>query len=207
MTESRFTEDDLGPSAEEKSAARRHLVEKGAASLAVLAAGVWVGGMIALGACAAPFVFRITPAPFSGDAMAAAFSRFDQIELGAAVLILGAEVTRTWAAGPKQSRKRSARVRRLLAVVMAAAAAYAGLSLTPHIVELHKAGARRGQGPEGEELERTHKRAEAVGKAETIMGVALIGLHVFTLGSKRPDEDDEDHEYQAPLAPGPREPG
>ena len=60
-----------------------------AAAVGALAAGVWVGGMVALGACAAPFVFRMTPAPYSGDAMGAAFARFDQIALGAAVALLG----------------------------------------------------------------------------------------------------------------------
>ena len=79
-------------------------------------------------------------------------------------------------------------------------AAYGGLSLTPHIIELHRAGAQRGQGPLGDELERVHKRAESVGKIETAAGVALVALHVFTLGARRPEDEDES---VAPLPPGP----
>src|SRR5580693_6128021 len=101
MNDDRFSASDLEPDTEEVQATRRALVERVATTVAVLAAGVWVGGMTALGACAAPFVFRLTPAPYSGDAMGAAFARFDQIALGAAALLLGAEVTRTWASGAR----------------------------------------------------------------------------------------------------------
>ena len=203
MNEERFSASDLEPSDEEKRGATRSLVDRVAATVAVLAAGVWVGGMLALGACAAPFVFRLTPAPYSGDAMGAAFARFDQIALGAAVL-LGAEVARTWAAGAR-GRSAPARVRRALAVLIAACAAYTGLSITPHLNELHRAGAQRGQGPLGEELEAIHHRAESLGTVETALGVALVALHVFTLAARRRDEDDEQGAYAEPLPPGPSE--
>lgn len=204
MTEDRFSEEDLAPSTEEKWAARSWLVERVAATVAVLAAGVWVGGMVALGACAAPFVFRLTPAPFSGDAMGSAFARFDQIALGASAVLLGAEVARTLATG-RRGRRPVARVRRFIAVLMAAGAAYTGLALTPHIMELHRGGARRGDGPLGEDLDRTHRRAETVGKAEVAGGIALIALHIFTLGAaRRPGDEpgEEEDEGVAPLPPG-----
>lgn len=199
MTFERFTAADLEPSAEEQDALRRARIDRVAATLAVLAAGVWVGGMVALGACAAPFVFRLTPAPYSGNAMGSAFARFDQIALGAAVVILGAEVTRTWAGGPR-ARHLAARVRRICAIVIAMGAAYGGLSLTPRILELHRQGAQRNVGPAGEELQRVHVRAESVGKVETGLGVALVVLHVFTLGLRKPDDDEL---AAAPLPPGP----
>jgi uncharacterized membrane protein len=201
MNETRFSASDLEPSDQELGAARRLLVDRLAATVAVLAAGVWVGGMVALGACAAPFVFRLTPAPYSGDAMGSAFARFDQIALGAAVVILGAEVARTWAGGAR-ARRPAARARRITAVIAAACAAYVGLVLTPHINALHHAGAQRGQGPQGDELDRTHKTAEAVGKAETGLGALLVALHVFTLAAPRPGDDDEDA-YATPAPPGP----
>jgi len=202
MSEDRFSESDLLPSDDDKRAATRALVEKIAATVAVLATGVWVGGMIALGACAAPFVFRLTPAPFSGDAMGAAFARFDSIALGAAVFVLGAEVARTWAAGPR-GRRVPARIRRIVAIAMTFCAAYIGLALTPKINEMHRAGVQRGQGPAGAELERIHKRAELVGKAETALGVSLVILHMFTLGGGRPEDYEDDDTVSAPLPPGP----
>jgi len=186
-----------------KSVSRTEIVDRCAASAAVLAAGLWIGGLVALGACAAPFVFRLTPAPFSGDAMGAAFARFDQIALGAAVVILACEVVRTWIAR-REPRGTAARVRRIVAVVMASFAAYEGLLLTPRILELHRAGARRNVGPEGAELERVHVRAEQVGKLDLSLGVALIALHVFTVASSRSGrrKEEDDDVALAPRAPG-----
>ena len=44
------------------------------------------------------------------------------------------------------------------------------------------AGALRGLGPAGLELERLHGLAEACGKAQAGVALALIALHVVTLG-------------------------
>lgn len=198
MSEGRFSAADLEPSDEERSAARRAVVDRAAAAVAVLAAGVWVGGMVALGACAAPFVFRMTPPPLNGNAMGAAFARFDQIALGASALVLGAEVARTWAA-LKRPRTVAARIRRIAAMLMAGAVAYVGLAITPGINRLHRAGVQRGVGDDGARLERLHARAELVGKLDVVLGIALVGLHVFTLRG-REEEDDED--APEPLPPG-----
>jgi hypothetical protein len=195
MNEGRFTEADLEPTEDERRACRRMKIEKGATSVAVIAIGLWMGGLIALGACAAPFVFRLTPAPFSGDAMGAAFARFDSIALGAAVIALGAEVLRTWARGRRGGK--AARIRRMLAILLAAGAAYVALALTPKIISMHQAGITRGDPV----LDEIHHRAELVGKIELFGGLALIALHVFTLGSREEDEEDE---APGPLPPGPR---
>ncbi|MEO7328936.1 MAG: DUF4149 domain-containing protein [Minicystis sp.] len=200
MNEERFSEEDLRASAEERAAELRFQVDRVAVVVAVLATGVWIGGMIALGACAAPFVFEIVPAPFSGYAMGSAFARFDKIAIGASALLLAAEVARTWAAGV-HGRRPMARVRRLLAIVMAMGAAYTGLTITPQIMSLHRDGARRGEGDAGVTLDRIHKRAELIGKAVTVGGVVLVALHVLTLGARRPDDEPE---FLAPLPPGPR---
>jgi hypothetical protein len=201
--ETRFTEDDLAPSPEERRAAQKALADRIAAAAAALAAGVSAGGMVALGACAAPFVFRLTPAPYSGHAMGSAFARFDQIAIGASILILAAEIVRTWAAG-RRARSVLARVRRVAAILMALSASYIGLSLTPRIIDLHRAGAVRGSGPEGQALEAVHARAELVGRVETVAAVALVFLHVLTIAHRRPEDEDDD-DAVAPLPPGPRD--
>lgn len=202
MNEGQFTAADLEPSDDEKRAARREVVDRVAAIVAVTFTGLWIGGMIALGACAAPFVFEMTPAPTSGYAMGAAFARFDQIAIGSAVILLGAEVARTLVAG-RRSRALAARARRLLAVLMALGAVYTGLQITPRINALHRDGARRGLGEAGAELERIHHHAEAIGKAVSLAGVAVIALHVLTIGKRKPEDDEDD--APAPLPPGPRD--
>jgi uncharacterized membrane protein len=198
-----FTAADLAPSPDERNAHRRALLERAAAATAVIAAGVWMGGMIALGACAAPFVFRLTPAPFSGDAMGAAFARFDQIAIGASAVILGSEVVRTVVAR-RRGRALTARIRRFIAIGLACAATYLGLVVTPRIQELHRAGAVRNQGAGGQELNRIHRQAELLGRLEVALGCVLIVLHIFTLPAHRPEESEDDEEdAPAPLPPGP----
>ena len=73
------------------------------------------------------------------------------------------------------------RARSALAVIATAAAVYGGTRLSPGIVELHAAGAVRGFGADGTELERLHKIAETVTKIEVVAGLALLALQVTTL--------------------------
>ena len=199
-----FTEADLAPSPEERSARIRSIVDRIAASLAVLAAGTYIGGLVALGACAAPFVFRLTPAPFSGDAMGAAFARFDQIAIGASVVALGTEVVRTFVAA-RTARTITQRLRRFCAMFMAFSAGYVGLMLTPRITELHRAGVQRDGSPQGMLLDAVHHRAELFGKVGIVFAFGLVVLSIFTIRSFSPDYEADEDEAQAPLPPGPRE--
>lgn len=193
-----FTEEDLAPSNSDREA-RRALFDRVATTVAVMALGLWAGGLIALGACAAPFVFERTPYPWSGHAMGAAFQRFDRIAIGCAVIVLGAEVVRTIVALRRRpARALWARLRRYGAIVLAAAAVYSGLRLTPEILRLHEAGERR---LPGNALDVVHAQAELVGKGIVILAAFLIVLHVMTL---RTPSDDDDLEAEAPLPPGPR---
>jgi len=194
-----FTEADLAPSLDERRATRRDRIDRAAATLAALSVGLVVGGMVALGACAAPFVFALTPAPFAGDAMGAAFARFDQIAITLSVVLLGAEVVRTFLARRERPRL-DARFRRLAGMFFAACTAYTGLFLSPTINELHRNGARRGVGPDGARLEVIHQRATNIGKAECALGLLLVGLHVFSIRRQKSEEGDE---ADAPLPPGP----
>jgi hypothetical protein len=198
MNEERFSESDLAPSNEERRAALADRLDRTAATVAVLAVGIAVGGMVALGACAAPFVFTLTPPPSNGNAMGAAFARFDHIAIACAALLLGAEVARTYLAR-RASRTITGRARRVLAILFAACTAYAGLALTPAINGLHRAGVVRGEGEDGVRLDVIHKRAELLGKAELAIGAVLIALHVFTV---RRGDVEEEH-FSAPLPPGP----
>lgn len=196
-----FSEADLEPSDDDRRAIRNDRIDRVAAIFAALSVGIVVGGIFALGACAAPFVFQMTPAPYSGDAMGAAFARFDQIAITLSVVLLAAEVVRTFLA-QKLRPTPAVRIRRLAGMLFAGCTAYMGLVLSPSINDLHRNGARRNVGPDGERLEAIHQRASAVGKAEAALGLVLVGLHVFAIGTPRREEDED---AAAPLPPGPRE--
>jgi hypothetical protein len=165
-------------------------LEVGAAAVAVIALGLWVGGLVALGACAAPIVFHVVPAPLSGDAMGAVFRRFDALAITCAVIVLGCEAVRILSArrpaggdphAAPSAPSLSARTRTALAIAAAAAAIYGGTQLSPKIIALHAAGAVRGFGPDGTELERLHALAESIAKIEVAAGLLLLALEVTTL--------------------------
>jgi len=196
-----FTEDDLAPSDEERRARRRAIVDRVVTAVACVCLGSWAGGMVALGACAAPFVFELTPAPLSGHAMGAAFARFDTIAIGCAVTALGAEVVRTILALKRADRSWWPRIRRYAAIVLAASAVYQGVRLTPEINRLHDEGVRRGVGPEGAELETLHGQAESLGKLVVPLALALMVLHIATLRGVR--DEEEDAWTPSPAPPGP----
>ncbi len=200
--EERFTAADLEPDEDERRARRRDSIDRAAASVAVVAAGVLLGGLVALGACAAPTVFALVPRPLAGNAMGATFARWDRVAIGVAAVLLASELVRTWA-GAKRARRLLPRIRRLTAVLAALCVAYIGSVLSPRILQLHESGVTRGEGEQGAELEAVHKRAELVGKFEAVLALGLAFLHVFTLPSRRESDDDED-EISAPLPPGPR---
>jgi hypothetical protein len=95
--EERFTASDLEPSEDEIRARRRGVIDRAAVVVAVLCAGTLFGGLLALGFCAAPMVFKVVPPPLSGNAMGAAFARWDRVAVAFSGLLLVCEVVRTWA--------------------------------------------------------------------------------------------------------------
>lgn len=200
-----FSEADLTPPQWVLRAQKRARLERGAVFVACLALGLWAGGMVALGACAAPMVFSLTPYPFSADAMGAAFARFDALAIGCAVVALGAEVARSALELRRTATARErilCRARRYLGMLAAVLAIVSGTQFTPQIQGLHRAGVRRNVGTEGLRLEAIHRRAESFGKGEVLAAIATMALHIATFRSAR-DEDDDD-EALAPLPPGPR---
>ena len=150
-------------------------------TVALVALGVWSGGMIALGAIAAPVVFGVVPAPASADAMTIVFRRFDRVAIACVVVALLVEVALAALRDRKISRIDV--VRGLLAVVAAGCAIAGGALVSPRIEALHRAGAIRGLGDLGEQLNAVHQIAERLGKTELALAVALIALHVASLPS------------------------
>lgn len=159
--------------------ARRALV-----TLALVALGVWMGGLVALGAIAAPVVFVMVPAPTSADAMTLVFRRFDMLAVGCVMTVLVVEMA--------LSRLRDRPIARLdmaragLATLAAGAAIYVAVFVSPRIDALHRGGAIRGLGPAGGELEAIHVIAERLGKLELLLGIAVVALHVATLSKSAP---------------------
>jgi len=145
------------------------------ASLALIAAGVWLGGLLVLGAIVAPTVFREVPAPTSADAMTIVFTRFDKLAMTCAAIVAVAEVVRLRIDRPSKIDRVD--VARLAVIALAGALAVVqGTWLSPAIVALHQNGAIRGLGPLGEKLDSIHAWSERCGKAESLLLIVLVVL-------------------------------
>jgi hypothetical protein len=147
------------------SAARR-----AAAVVALLSVTLWLGGLVALGALVAPVVFSRVSMPWSADAMTVIFRRFDMVAMACAAALF--------------ARVKFARLDHLRAgasVLAAAAAVYEGTDVSPRIADLHASGVVRGMGAAGMELARLHDVAEALGKTEVALLLAVLVLQALTL--------------------------
>jgi hypothetical protein len=156
----------------------RALASRALVTASLAAVALWTGGLVALGAFAAPAVFGNVPAPWSGDAMTLAFRRFDAFAIGCAAVALLCEV------GLATVRRPVLRVdlaRGAALVAMTAAAIAQGLWLSPRIDALHRAGAVRGAGSAGLELDAVHEHAKNAGKAALLLALAVVVLHVVRL--------------------------
>lgn len=152
-------------------------------TLALLSLTVWIGGLVALGAVAAPIVFAAVPFALAADAMTAVFARFDKIAMAAAAVLLATEAVRA-RTGHRVTVGDAVRI--IVSLVLAALAVVEGVWITPKIANLHAAGAIRGVGEAGESLATAHTLAEQLGKAQVLLAIVLIAVHVGTL-SRRTD--------------------
>jgi hypothetical protein len=156
------------------------------AVVGLAAIAVWLGGLIALGALAAPVVFSVVPLPTSADAMTLVFRRFDQVAMACGALVLASEAARAVA---RISFVGADWARVAASVTASALAIWQGEYVSPRIALLHMGGAIRGVGDPGAELSRLHDLAEALGKSEVLLLVVVVVTQVLALtraGDPRP---------------------
>lgn len=158
----------------------KNVVRRVTGIVALLALAVWLGGMLALGAVAAPVVFGTVPMPAAADAMTTVFRRFDAVAMTCATLVLAAEAARVLARVPYA---RTDHARAALSVLAAGLAVFEGVRVSPRIAELHFSGAIRGLGAAGLELDKLHDLAETIGKTEVLLLALVIGLHAWRISS------------------------
>jgi hypothetical protein len=164
-------------------------VDRVAAGVASLALAVWLGGLVALGAIAAPIVFAVAPFPQNADAMTLVFRRFDLVAMACAAVVLGSEALRAaLRRGPWMS-SRADLARAAASALASAAAVYEAIVISPRIAALHAAGAVRGLGPLGVELARRHDDAETCGKTQLALLALVVVLHAVGRAPRRERTD------------------
>jgi hypothetical protein len=149
----------------------------------LLAIAVWLGGLIALGAIAAPVVFSSVPIREAADAMTLVFRRFDTVAMVCAAVLLLGEAAR---ATGHRFFTRIDLTRAVVSVAASIAAVVQGIQISPRIAELHARGVSRGLGDAGRELARWHERAELCGQVQVVLLALAVTLHVLALSRSRP---------------------
>ncbi len=153
-------------------------LSRGTAIEALLAVGLWLGGLLSLGAIAAPVVFTVVPLPTSADAMTIVFRRFDLVAMACGAVVLASEAVR---AVGRISFARADKLRVGAGLLASACAVYEGMVVSPRIAFLHMGGALRGLGDAGVELSRLHDLAETCGKGEIVLLAAVVVAYVVAL--------------------------
>lgn len=147
-----------------------------ASVVGALALAVWLGGLLALGAVAAPLVFANVSFPQSADAMTLVFRRFDSVAMTCAAIAMACEAAKV---GGRVPFRRADHLRAGLTVVAAVLAVVEGTLVSPRIAALHAAGVMRGMGAAGETLSHLHDVAETLGKTEVVLLAIVLGLLVL----------------------------
>ena len=144
--------------------------------IATLAVALWLGGMLALGAFAAPEVFGQLPRETAGSVMGAIFGKFDSLVLVVAGLLLVAEAVRLVLEG---TRGKLGLARLAVAGALVVLALLSALWLGPAINDLFEAGVRRGVGDDGADMDRLHHLAELLGKVAFFLAAVWITLGIL----------------------------
>jgi putative copper export protein len=148
--------------------------------VALLAVAIWLGGLVVLGAVAAPIVFSHVAWPQNADAMSLVFRRFDIIAMACAALVVASEAARA-TAGPRFTRLDHGRA--AASLLAAVGAVVEGMSISPRIAALHAGGAVRGVNAAGLELAHLHGVAEALAKAEVCLLAVVLVLQVLSFSA------------------------
>lgn len=176
-------------------------IQRAAATVALLAVGVWLGGLVVLGAIAAPLIFSRVSFPSNADAMTAVFRRFDLLAMSCAAILLASEAVR---AVVRPSFAPLDYARAGTSILAASLAVFEGTHVSARIAELHAAGAVRGLGGDGMELSQLHDWAEWCGMAQIGLLAAVVVLQVLALSSIRgprwPPESGDGQKLRSPRA-------
>jgi hypothetical protein len=162
-------------------------IRRVASVVALLTIAVWLGGLVALGALAAPVVFSVVPLPMAADAMTLVFRRFDVVAMTCAAVILLSEAVR---AVSQRSFARVDIARGVVSAIAAVVAVVQGAQVSPRIAGLHAAGVSRGLGASGLELSRLHGLAELLGQVQVLLLATAVVLHVAALSQSRASSRD-----------------
>jgi hypothetical protein len=130
--------------------------------------GIIIGGILVLGACVAPMVFRSLPPFEAATLMGPMFKRFDSWLFYLTIGVLIVEIIlQSW-------QKSIVLWRTLLLSALLAMVSMSIFVLNPGVDALHQQGVRRGTDQKGSELNRLHRQAEGAYKVIVVLSIGLL---------------------------------
>jgi uncharacterized membrane protein len=154
--------------------------------LELLGLGVWVGGMVILGAVVAPTVFNtVKPVEMAGDAMSLVFHRFngEWVFVCIGLVVLG--FIGKWLTAPPQGMRM--RIEAALVIVLVLSGLYIGAILGPRMQTLRQITLTdRSNGMAVAEFDLDHKRSVQLFSANILLGLAVLWINSrISSGSNR----------------------
>jgi hypothetical protein len=148
-------------------------------ALQSLGLSLMIGGMLALGAFAAPAVFGGLPREMAAPVMARIFSRFDDVVLGALIAAQLGEYLR-WLSRTLSMKSRLHILRLALLGLLTVGVMYSTQMLNPRIEQMNLAGVHRNQSTAASaRFNDLHKLSEKLYKLEFLIAVLLLMLTPF----------------------------
>ncbi len=141
----------------------------------IVVAGLWTGGLLALGAVAAPAIFGAAPSrPVAGGVFGAILLRFDKVELVfAAAALLGA------AALTLRSKRRRPWLSLALSAVLAVLACLTAFGVHPAVVSERSRVGNFDALPDGDpskaRFDALHRTSVRLSGAKLLLGLLLLG--------------------------------
>ena len=142
--------------------------------LELVGLGVWIGGMLTLGALVAPTVFNtVKPVEMAGEAMSLVFRRFNGGLVYVCIILVAVGFLGKWHLNPKRGRSRW--IEGGLLTVMILCGLYIGAILGPRMQELRQI---RLTDPSNTaavvEFDRGHRLSETLFSINMLLGLAVL---------------------------------
>ena len=145
--------------------------------LELVGLGVWVGGMLTLGALVAPTVFDVVrPNEMAGEAMSLVFRKFNAGLVYVCIVLIAIGFLGKWFLGLK--RERSRWVEGGMLTVMILSGIYMGAVLSPRLQDLRQIKMSDPSNTAAVvEFNRKHRTSEQLFTVNLLLGLAVLGIN------------------------------
>jgi len=152
--------------------------------LELVGTGLWVGGMVILGAVVAPTVFNtVKPVEMAGDAMSLVFHRFNGAWVFVCIALVCVGFVGKWATTRAQGTRM--KIEAALITVLVLSGLYIGAILGPRMQTLRQITLTdRSNGAAVAEFDRKHKRSVQLFSVNILLGLGVLWLNAGVPGGR-----------------------